>query len=69
MTTVTVRWHDGYLERFDATEVRTGSSHLWMRLASGQDRWLPTGSIRWFSLDPESHGDDPRTALSDGGRA
>lgn len=31
---VNIRWHDGYLEEFDATEVRFGSDLLWMRLAN-----------------------------------
>ena len=55
ITTVTVRWHDGYLEKFNATEVRCGSDYLWMRLESGADRWIPVVSIRWHSLSPESH--------------
>lgn len=34
--TVNVRWHDGYLEEFKASEVRFGQALLWMRLANGQ---------------------------------
>lgn len=55
ITAVTVRWHDGYKEDFEATEVRCGSDYLWMRLTNGKDRWLPVILIRWFSLSPESH--------------
>lgn len=29
---VSVRWHDGYLEEFDASEVRFGSDLLWIAL-------------------------------------
>ena len=54
-TTVTVRWLDGLLEVFKASEVRPGGSYLWMRLTDGPDRWIPTGRVRWFSLSPESH--------------
>lgn len=32
---VTVRWFDGYMEEFEATEVRFGSDLLWMRLSNG----------------------------------
>ena len=52
---VTVRWHDGYLETFDATEVRFGSDLLWMRLSNGKNRSIPLRSVRWFSLSKESH--------------
>ena len=52
---VTVRWHDGYLENFEATEVRFGSDLLWMRLISEQNRHIPLRSVRWFSQTPESH--------------
>lgn len=41
MNVVTVRWFDGYLEEFEATEVRFGSDLLWMRLSSGQNRHIP----------------------------
>lgn len=33
---VTVRWFDGYLEEFEATEVRFGSDLLWIRLKDGK---------------------------------
>jgi hypothetical protein len=56
---VTVRWLDGYMEKFECREVRAGGSFLWMRLLSGSDRMLPTGSIRWFSRTPESHEESP----------
>lgn len=54
--TVNVRWHDGYLEEFKASEVRFGQALLWMRLANGQNRHIPLiGNVRWFSTNPESH--------------
>lgn len=52
---VNVRWHDGYLETFDCTEVRFGSDLLWMRLSTEQNRHIPLRSVRWFSTTPESH--------------
>jgi len=55
---VSVRWHDGYLEEFEASEVRFGSDLLWMRLTNGKNRHIPLRSVRWFSQDPESHGRD-----------
>jgi len=56
INTVNVRWHDGYLETFEATEVRFGSDMLWLRLLDGQNRHIPyRGSVRWFSLSEESH--------------
>lgn len=57
---VTVRWHDGYLEEFDATEVRFGSDLLWMRLANGKNRHIPLRSVRWFGLSKESHQADEK---------
>lgn len=54
---VTVRWWDGYLEHFEASEVRFGSDLLWMRLVSGQNRHIPTRMVRWYSTTPESHED------------
>lgn len=55
MNTVNVRWHDGYLETFEAEEVRFGSDLLWIRLTDGQNRHIPLRSVRWFSLSKESH--------------
>ena len=52
---VAVRWHDGYMEKFDCVEVRFGCDLLWMRLVSGQNRHIPLRSVRWFSETPESH--------------
>lgn len=52
---VHVRWWDGYLEAFRATELRFGSDLLWMRLASGENRHIPLRSVRWFSSSVESH--------------
>lgn len=52
---VSVRWFDGYLEEFAATEVRFGSDLLWMRLENGSNRHIPLREVRWFSMTPESH--------------
>lgn len=52
---VTVRWHDGYLETFETTEVRFGCDLLWLRLANGTNRHIPLRSVRWFGLSQESH--------------
>ena len=52
---VTVRWFDGYLEEFEATEIRFGSDLLWMRLVDGKNRHIPLRQVRWFSLSKESH--------------
>jgi hypothetical protein len=53
--TINVRWWDGYLETFEATEVRFGYDLLWIRLTSGQNRHIPTRHVCWFSTTPESH--------------
>lgn len=55
MNLVNVRWWDGYLEAFEASEVRFGSDLLWMRLVDGTNRQLPLRGVRWFSLSEESH--------------
>jgi hypothetical protein len=52
---INVRWHDGYLETFEATECRFGSDLLWFRQTNGQNRHIPLRSVRWFSTTPESH--------------
>lgn len=52
---VTVRWHDGYIERFEASEVRAGCDLLWIRQAEGGERQIPLRSVRWFSRSVESH--------------
>ena len=52
---VNVRWFDGYLETFDASEVRFGSDLLWMRLIDGKNRHIPLREVRWFSVTTESH--------------
>jgi hypothetical protein len=54
---VNVRWYDGYIEIFECVEVRFGSDLLWMRLTSGSNRHIPLRQVRWFSTDPESHGE------------
>ena len=48
---VSVRWFDGYLEEFTASEVRFGSDLLWIRLPSGGNRHIPLRTVRWFSVD------------------
>lgn len=48
---ISVRWHDGYLENFEATEVRHGSDLLWLKLKDGKNRHIPLRSVRWFSID------------------
>lgn len=52
---ITVRWFDGYMEDFEATEVRFGSDLLFMRLSSGQNRQIPLRQVRWFGMEHESH--------------
>ena len=48
MTKVKVRWWDGYLEEFEAKEVRVGAYMLWMRLKSEEERWIPLNKVRWL---------------------
>ena len=55
MNKVTVRWFDGYMEEFDATEVRFGSDLLFLRLTDGKNRHIPLRQVRWFGLSHESH--------------
>ena len=52
---VTVRWFDGYMEGFEAVEVRFGSDLLWMRLSNGKNRHIPLRHVRWFGMSKESH--------------
>lgn len=52
---VHVRWFDGYMEKFECTEVRNGSDLLWMRLVNGANRHIPLRSVRWFGMSIESH--------------
>lgn len=52
---VTVRWFDGYMEEFEATEVRFGSDLLFMRLSDGKNRQIPLRHVRWFGMSRESH--------------
>lgn len=59
---VNVRWHDGYLETFTATEVRFGCDLLWLRLDNGTNRHIPLRTVRWFSTTVESHGTDTERA-------
>lgn len=53
--TVSVRWWDGYFEKFEATEVRFGCDLLWMRLSDGHNRHIPLRGVRWYEQSPESH--------------
>lgn len=47
---VKVRWFDGYLDEFDVTEVSFEGELLWMQLAGGENRHIPTREVRWFSV-------------------
>lgn len=55
INTVTVRWFDGYMEKFAATEVRGGGSILWLRQIDGNERVIPLTQVRWYSKSIESH--------------
>ena len=55
---VSVRWFDGYLEEYEATEVLFGSDLLWLRLKNGNNRHIPLRAVRWFGLSKESHQSD-----------
>lgn len=55
VNTVTVRWFDGYMEEFDAIEVRFGSDLLFLRLSNGKNRQIPLRQVRWFGMSIESH--------------
>lgn len=55
INTITVRWFDGYMEVFEATEARFGSDLLWMRLKDGNNRHIPLRQVRWFGMSKESH--------------
>lgn len=55
MNTVTVRWFDGYMEEFEASEVRFGSDLLFIRLTDGKNRHIPLRQVRWFGMSKESH--------------
>ena len=49
---VTVRWFDGYLESFEATDVRFGNALLWIKLAiTDENRHIPLREVRWFSVE------------------
>lgn len=52
---VTVRWFDGYMEEFEATEVRFGSDLLFLRLSDGKNLHIPLRQVRWFGMSKESH--------------
>ena len=63
MNKVTVRWHDGYLEEFNCTEVRFGSDLLFLRLEDGRNRHIPLRFVRWFGMSQESHQSDSECDL------
>jgi ribosomal protein S8 len=46
---IKVRWFDGYIEEFDAEDARSGAYILWIKLKTGEDRWIPLSQVRWFS--------------------
>ena len=53
---VTVRWLDGYIERFECHEdVRASEAVLWLRLTIGSNRAIPLKNVRWYSILPEMH--------------
>ena len=52
---IAVRWWDGYLEEFEASEVRFGGDLLWIKQVDGKNRHIPLRHVRWFSVYPESH--------------
>ena len=54
MITVSVRWFDGYIETFEAKEVRFGNALLWLKLEKS-NRHIPLREVRWFSINPGSH--------------
>lgn len=57
MTVINVRWFDGYLETFNAVEVRFGTDLLYFELAGKcANRHIPLRQVRWFSIDPPSRG-------------
>jgi hypothetical protein len=57
MSTVCVRWNDGYLETFNACEVRFGCDLLYFELQGKcANRHIPLRAVRWFSVDPPSRG-------------
>ena len=58
---VTVRYRDGYREEYEADEVRFGADLLWIRLADGKNRHIPTREVRWWSIYPEDHEKAPET--------
>jgi len=61
MSTVEVRWFDGYLEVFsNVTEVRFGGYLLWIKMQNKQNRHIPLSQVRWYAVYPESHGLIPK---------
>lgn len=61
--TVTVRWFDGYMEEFEAAEVRFGSDLLFIRLSDGKNRHIPLRQVRWFGMSKESHQREPERRI------
>lgn len=68
---VNVRWHDGYHEVFECTEVRFGCDLLWMQLTDGSNRHIPLRSVRTFSLSnvDRFRNNDTKGVPKDGGFA
>lgn len=52
--TITVRWHDGYMQSFDVTEVKEGFDLLRFCLQDRRTVDIPMRNVRWFSRNPES---------------
>lgn len=51
---VTVRWYDGYKEKFSCVTVRFGSDFLWLKLVDGSNRWIPLRQVRCISTSIDS---------------
>ena len=49
MQLVTVRWHDGFKKSYEVMDYQFGSDYLWVKLATGAEKWIPTRSVRWIS--------------------
>lgn len=47
---VTVRWWDGYIETFDATEVRAGAYMLYIKF-NDDERRIPLQQVRWYKFN------------------
>lgn len=47
---VTVRWWGGYIETFDATEVRAGAYMLYIKFNDDEHR-IPLQQVRWYKFN------------------